>query len=53
MKRNLPCLIAALLAPELGWSDDDVAAEIAAYQRLCDDEIDAARRPDASHTEAT
>lgn len=38
--------IADLVAPMLGWSDDQKAAEIAAYRRLAEIESEASRQPD-------
>ena len=51
------CLTGALditrvLAPELGWSDDEIVAQVDAYRLLCDDELAAAERPDPRHAEA-
>lgn len=45
--------LARLLAPELGWNDAEIAAQVAAYRRLCADELAAAERPDPRHAEAT
>jgi glycerol-3-phosphate dehydrogenase len=44
--------VARLLAPELGWSDADVEAEVAAYRDLCEAELTAAEHPDARHAGA-
>jgi glycerol-3-phosphate dehydrogenase len=41
--------LAELLAGELGWSDEDVTAQVDEYRRLCNDELAAAERPDARH----
>ena len=41
--------VAALLGGELGWDAQETAAQVAAYERLCDDELDAALRPDSRH----
>lgn len=41
--------VATLLAPELGWSDDDVEREVAEYRALCEAEEQAAGVPDARH----
>ena len=43
--------VAELLATELGWDDAERDAQVAAYRRLCDDEIAAATRPDSRHAE--
>ncbi len=45
--------LAALLATELGWSDDDTRRQIADYRLMCDHELAAAEYPDARHAEAT
>jgi glycerol-3-phosphate dehydrogenase len=45
--------LAELLAPELGWDTAEIAAQVAAYRRLCDDELAAAERPDPRHAETT
>jgi len=45
--------IARLLAPEFGWDDRDVDEQIAAYEALCEAEVEAAVRPDPRHSETT
>jgi glycerol-3-phosphate dehydrogenase len=45
--------VASLLAPELGWDQTETDAQVAAYRRLCDDELAAATRPDSRHAETT
>ena len=45
--------VADLLAGELGWDTAETADQVAAYGRLCDDELEAATRPDRRHAEAT
>jgi glycerol-3-phosphate dehydrogenase len=45
--------VADLLAPELGWNPSETIAQVAAYRSLCDDELEAATRPDRRHAEAT
>ncbi len=45
-------VVAELLSVELGWDDDETAAQIESYRRLCDDELAAATRPDSRHAEA-
>jgi glycerol-3-phosphate dehydrogenase len=49
--RDAAADVAALLAPELGWSADETAAQVAAYLALCDAESTAAGVPDARHGE--
>ena len=44
--------LAALLAPELGWSDDEATRQVADYRMLCDHELAAAECLDARHAEA-
>lgn len=44
--------VAALLAPELGWTDEETRSQVAAYRRLCDAEEAAAGVPDARHAVA-
>jgi glycerol-3-phosphate dehydrogenase len=44
--------LASVLAPDFGWSDDEVVAEVDAYRLLCDDELAAAEHPDPRHAEA-
>ena len=41
--------VAALLAPELGWTDAETAAQVDAYHALCDAEAVAAGVADARH----
>lgn len=41
--------VAALIAPELGWTDAESAAQVARYHALCDAEQAAADVPDARH----
>jgi len=43
--------VARVLAPELGWSRDQIAAQVDIYRQLCDDEMAAADRPDSRHAE--
>ena len=45
--------VAALLAAELGWDDDETAAQIDAYRRMCDHEAAAAERRDLRHARHT
>lgn len=57
LEHRAACLAAAnelatALAPEFGWSADDVIAQVDAYRQLCDDEFAAADHPDARHAEA-
>ena len=44
--------LARLMADELGWIDDEVAAQVDEYRRLCNDELAAADRPDSRHARA-
>lgn len=44
--------VAELLAPEIGWTADDVAEQVAAYHAVCDAEAAAAGVPDARHAVA-
>lgn len=44
--------VAALLAGELGWSADETAAQVAAYEAMCEAELAAATRPDRRHVAA-
>jgi glycerol-3-phosphate dehydrogenase len=45
--------VATLIAGELGWSSDEIDHQVAAYRRLCEDEIAAAGRLDARHATST
>jgi glycerol-3-phosphate dehydrogenase len=42
--------VARLLAPELGWDDDDVARAVEKYRAELDAERDATRPPVSEHT---
>ena len=42
--------VAALIANELGWTEEQQAENVADYLRMCDAEADAAERPDARHS---
>lgn len=44
--------VAELLAPEFGWSSDDISQQVDAYRQLCDAELAAAQQPDSRHAEA-
>jgi len=44
--------LALVLAPEFGWNDEQIMAQVDAYRQLCDDELTAAKRPDSRHAEA-
>jgi glycerol-3-phosphate dehydrogenase len=44
--------LARALAPEFGWNDEQITAQVDAYRQLCDDELAAAERPDSRHAEA-
>lgn len=41
--------VAALIAPELGWTEEQVASNVADYLEMCDAETTAAERSDARH----
>jgi glycerol-3-phosphate dehydrogenase len=43
--------VARLVAPELGWTEADIEAQIREYQSLCDAELAAAEQPDPRHAE--
>jgi glycerol-3-phosphate dehydrogenase len=43
-------VVAELLARELGWSDAEATAQVAAYRALCDAELTAATVPDSRHS---
>jgi glycerol-3-phosphate dehydrogenase len=47
--RDAAPAVAGLLADELGWDDQETAAQVDAYRQLCDDELAAATRPDSRH----
>ena len=43
--------LARVLAAELGWTNQQIAAQVDAYRQLCDDELLAANQPDSRHAE--
>lgn len=41
--------VARLIAPELGWTDDQIADQVACYAALCAAEVAAAHEPEVRH----
>ena len=44
--------VAELVAPELGWSEDEITRQVADYRSMCDAELAAAGTHDPRHSEA-